>query len=427
MITVNKLPLVKIDEITKKIRPIGLGCMGFADTLYKLKIKYNSKEGLNFGEQIISIMYETALNSSSELAKERGDYPAWKNSEWENKKIHIRNSSLLSVAPNGSIAFFAGVNGGIEPCYALCYNRRTYDGTIYYVINPIFKEELEKLGIYSEELIEKISKNNGSCQGIKEIPKEIQDIFVIASDISPKEHVDMVAVIQKHVDLSIAKTVNFNKNASIKDIQDIFVYAWKEGLKGLTVYRDGSRENQTLSTSSTYKDEEETEYKYDYIEPQKKDIIGETYGSNIKRKVACGNLYINLCKDNKGNFVEGFVMTGRGGICQSNINAVSRLISLSLRSGVKVSAIIDQLENIKCPACTILKAQGKDVGASCPDSIAKYLQEKYDQGNTIIKEQKIKTAKNKNISDKIICQNCGEKMRMEAGCLVCECGFSKCG
>jgi len=430
MITVNILPLEKIDKVTKQIRPIGMGFMGLADVLYELKIRYNSQDGLAFADKVSKTMYDSALKCSIDLAKERGVYPAWKGSEWEKRGISIRNSSLLSIAPNGTIAFLANVNGGCEPTYALCYTRRTYEGTLYYVVNSVFKRELEKLGLYSDELMDKISKNNGSCQGIKEVPKEFQEIFVTASDMTPKDHVDMVSIIQKTVDLSISKTVNFAKNASIKDINDIYFYAWKSGLKGLTVYRDGCRENQTLSTASTYKEEEKEQIQqYDYIDPVDKEELGETYGSNVKRRVACGNLYINLCRDENGNIVETFINTGRGGICQSNINAISRLISLAFRSGIKVDNIVDQLSNIKCPACTILKSQGKDVQNSCPDALAKYIKEKYEQGNIVIKETKPKKQQQtkQDKDGKMTCPNCGEKMRLEAGCIVCNCGFSKCG
>jgi ribonucleoside-diphosphate reductase alpha chain len=428
MISINILPLEKIKKVTDSIRPIGLGEMGLADTMYLLGIKYNSQEGLDFSEKVITTIADAAKKSSINLAKERGVYPAWKGSEWEKQNIKIRNSSLLSIAPTGSISFFAGVSGSCEPNFALCYNRRTYDGNIYYIINPIFKNKLIDLGIYSDELMEKISKNHGSCQGIKEIPKELQDIFVTATDLTPQEHIDMISIIQKHVDLSISKTLNFANKASIKDIYDMILYSWKSGIKGFSVYRDGCRENQVLTTDATYAQKDlEIKPKYDYIQPKDKDDLGETYGSNVKRRVACGNLYINICRDSEGDLVEAFINTGKGGICQSNTNGISRLVSLALRSGVKVDAIVDQLSNIKCPACTILKAQGKDVQQSCPDAIAKYLKEKYEQGNVIIKETKSKGKKLIEKDSKMVCPNCGEKMRLESGCITCTCGFSKCG
>lgn len=433
MVSINKLPLKKIEDMTLATRPIGMGIMGLADAMYMLGIKYDSEEGFDFAGRLIFAMRQVAEQASIELAQERGVYPAWEGSEWQKENISIRNSTLLSIAPTGSISFLAGVSGGLEPNYGLCYTRRTYDGNLYYVVNPIFKKRLEELGIYSDALMEKISKNNGSCQGIKEVPEELQRIFVVASDISPENHVEMVARIQKHVDLSCSKTINFTNKATVKDIEGIINLSWGKGLKGLTVYRDGCRENQTLSTAATYKKEEPLpEQQYDYIVPKSKDEIGETYGTNVKRKVACGNLYINLCRNEDGELVECFINIGKDGICQSNINAISRLVSLALRSGISVDELADQLSGIKCPACTILKSQGKDIEMSCPGAIGKYIREKYGQGNNvIIKETKGKKKpelKSENKTDKMTCPNCGEKFKAEAGCLTCpNCGNSKCG
>lgn len=430
MIEVNVLPIPKIAEITKNTRAIGLGIMGLADVLYMLGVKYNSSVGIELSSNIVRTMKETAVNASVELAKERGCYKYWEGSEWHKKGIKIRNSNHISIAPTGTISFLANVSGGCEPNFGLCYTRKTYSGTLYYVVNPFFEEELKKRGLYSDALLKKVSENNGSCQGIKEIPKDMRDIFVVAPDIEPEDHIKMVSALQKHVDLSISKTANLPYNATIKDVQDVIILAWESGLKGFTVFRDGCRNDQVLSTAGTKKkdvSEPETE-KYDYIFPIEKEDIGETYGTNVKKKVACGNLYINLCRNDGGDLVETFINTGKGGICQSNINALSRMVSITLRSGVKVDAIINQLSGIKCPACTILKSQGQDVQASCPDAIAKYLREKYDQGDIIIKETKAKQQKKEQKTDqKMICPNCGEKMRSESGCITCVCGFSKCG
>lgn len=425
MITVNQLPLKKIDETTKQIRPIGLGIMGLGELFYILKIKYNSEEGYKLAEDIIKTMKQSAVESSMELAKEKGVYPAWEGSGWQNKGIKIRNCNLLSIAPTGTLSFLANTSGGCEPLFALTYSRRTYEGNLYYITNEIFKNELTKRGLYSDDLITKIEKNHGSCIGIKEIPKDMQEIFVTAHDIKPIDHVKMVSVLQKHVDLSISKTINFLNNATVKDVMDIYMHAWKMGLKGLSVYRDGCRKNQTLSVMRE-EDKCSNCIIFDSIQPIEKEELGETYGTNVKEKVACGNLYLGLFRDDKGNLSEMFINTSKGGICQSNVNAISRLVSLALRSGIKVEAIYDQLIGIKCPACSILRSQGKNVNISCPDTIGQYVLEKYKQGSTMIVE-KIQRKKKQNKNEKMKCPNCGEQMRLEAGCVVCTCGFSKCG
>lgn len=426
MITINNLPLKEIEEITKGIRPVGLGFMGFAHAMFKMGIKYNSQEGYDFAKKIVTTMREVAEIASIDLAKERGAYPLWKGSMWEKEGKRIRNSSLLSIAPTGSISFIANTSGGCEPEFALVYTRRTYDGNLYYVINEIFKNKLDELGIYSEELMQKIVNNHGSCQDIKEIPKDIQEVFVTAHDIKPEEHLKMLAIIQEYVDLSVSKTINLSNTATIEDVENVYKEAWKLKVKGLTVYRDGSRENQTLSVIRKKENKDSNNVEFDSISPIKKEDLGETYGTNVKEKVACGNLYLGLFRDNKGNLSEMFINTSKGGICQSNINAISRLVSLALRSGIKVEAICDQLMGIKCPACTILRSQGKEIGMSCPDTIGQYILEKYKQGNTMIVE-KVQRKKKQVKNEKMKCPNCGEQMRMESGCVICTCGFSRCG
>ena len=430
MITINKLPLDKIEYITKGIRPIGLGVMGFADLLFVLNIKYNSKEALDFAKKIFSTMYDTAFQTSRELAEEKGEYPLWIGSEWEKEGIKVRNSNFLSIAPTGTISFIANTTSSIEPLFSLAYTRKTYDGTLYYCVNENFKNALEEYGIYSNELMEKIIENHGSCQGIKDIPKNIQEIFVTAHDIKPEDHVKMLSTIQQYIDLSISKTINFNNTATKEDIKNIVLLAWKNRCRGLTVYRDGSRENQTLSTcSSVTTTENKTQPVFDSIDPVDKDDLGETFGTSIKRKVACGSLHINVFRDSDGNLAEVFINTSRGGICQSNVNAISRLVSLLLRGGIKVDAISSQLKGIKCPACSILRKENKTIGISCADTIGRYLEEKYLQGTVTISEKKIKskTQKQSKKEDKSKCPNCGEKLRMESGCNICICGFSKCG
>ena len=430
MITINKLPLEKIDNITKGIRAIGLGVMGWADLLFILSIKYNSKSALEFADDLFSIMYDTALETSKELAIEKGEYPLWQGSDWEKENIKVRNSNFISIAPTGTISFIADTTGGIEPLFALVYTRRTYDGTLYYCVNENFKNALEEYEIYSDELVGKIIENHGSCQGIKDIPKNIQEIFVTAHDIKPEDHINMLSTIQKHVDLSISKTINFNNSATKEDIKNIIMMAWENGCRGMTVYRDGSRENQTLSThTNVITIDNKTQPIFDTIDPVDKDDLGETFGTSIKRKVACGSLHINVFRDSDGNLAEVFINTSRGGICQSNVNAISRLVSLLLRGGIKVDAISNQLKDIKCPACSILRKENKNIGISCADTIGRYLEEKYLQGTVTISEKKIKSKiqKQPKKEDKNKCPNCGEKLRMESGCCICTCGFSKCG
>lgn len=422
MITINKLPLDVISEVTKGVRSVGLGVMGLADCLYKLGIPYQSKKGKDFIDNLFSIMYNTALETSMELAEEKGVYDEWEGSVWYQKGIKVRNSNFLSIAPTGSISFIAGVSSGIEPNYGLAYTRRTIEGIEYFVVNPIFEEQLDKLGIKNkEEIIKKIIKNNGSCRGIAEIPKSVQDVFVTTYDITPKEHTDVLAIIQKHVDLSVSKTVNVPEEATVEEIEDIYLYAWSKGCKGITVYRNNSRSSQTLSI----RDEEGNEIIFDSIQPVSRSTMGKTFGVTIDKHSACGKMYITINRESKTNsIVETFVNVSKHGMCKSNIDGWNRLISLNLRSGVKVSEIIDQLKGISCPACHRARAEGKSIdGLSCPDIMARALEEEYLQKND---------GKEGDGEVTVVIENCCPKCNSpdwvrEEGCHTCkECGYSLC-
>jgi len=422
MISINKLPLTKIQQMTEAIRPIGMGMMGLADALYVLGIKYNSQKGYDFAERIIKVMKDNALKATMDLAEERGVYPAWEGSEWQQQGLKVRNSSLLSIAPNGTISFLAGVSGGCEPQFGLTYSRRTYDNNIYFINNPTFENKLKELGIYSEELMGKIENNHGSCQGIKEIPKEIRNIFVTAHDLSPKEHVNMVSVLQKHVDLSLSKTVNFSSNASVEDIYDIYIYAWKEGLKGLAVYRDGSRQNQTLSGGKISSTDEDKKYV----------LINETLdianSVRLKIKTGCGSMWLTLVYDNDNNLCEIFSQSGSTGGCRGMTEGLSRSVSLLLRANVDPLQVIDQLQSVSCDVSKEARKKDKTIGKSCADSIAKQML-KFINGElsaSIKPIAKLSNEEKLEPDEKDKCPDCGIKLKHISGCISCVCGYSKC-
>ncbi|MFA5559304.1 MAG: LAGLIDADG family homing endonuclease [Methanofastidiosum sp.] len=413
MISVNKLPLPKIQEVTELIRPIGLGTMGLADALFALGIAMNSKKGLDFIDKLYSFLYKKAEEESQKLAEEKGVYPAWKGSKWEEKGIKIRNSSLLSVAPNGTIGFIAGVNGGIEPIFSLAYTRRTAEGDEYFVVNSILERELRKLDMFNDEIIEKIIKNNGSIKGIKEIPKRLQNIFVTAMDMTPEEHIECLEKICKHVDLSASKTINLPKYASIEDVANVYLKAWETGvIKGITVYRDNSREDQILSIRKDKK------LKRGEVKPAPEE---SSDSKTVKLYSGCGTLWVTLTKDENKNIDQIFVSRGSKGTCVANQIAVSRLISLALRGGINAKDIVDQLLSIPtCAAYYGKKQKGEKVsrGSSCPAAIGivldRYSQEKEENDDA-------ETEPN-------ICPDCGETLLMTSSCVSCPfCGFSKCG
>jgi ribonucleoside-diphosphate reductase alpha chain len=253
VIDVNKYPLSDIERMTKTNRKIGLGIMGFADMLIQIGIPYNSEEGLKIGEEIMKFISQEARKASIELGKERGSFPNFNGSVWDRGGFEVmRNATVTTVAPTGSIGVIAGCSSGIEPLFAISYVRNVGEtiGVDLIEVNPLFERIGIKEGFYSEELMRKISKK-ASVQDIEEIPENIRKIFVTAHDISPEWHIRMQAAFQKYTDNAVSKTVNFPYYATPQDIEKVYLLAYKLGCKGVTVYRDGSRKIQVLTTEDS--------------------------------------------------------------------------------------------------------------------------------------------------------------------------------
>jgi len=244
VVDLNKYSLKEIEELTKSNRKIGLGVMGFADLLYVLKIPYDSKEAISIGEKIISFIAREARQKSLELGKERGSFKTFERSIWSKRYPAMRNATCLSIAPTGTISIIAGCSSGIEPLFALAFLREVMEGKKLIETNEIFKLELIKRNLYSDDLIEIISKT-GNIKNI-DLPKDIKKIFITSLDIAPELHVRMQSAFQKHVDNAVSKTVNLPKNSSISDVRKIYLLAWKLKCKGVTIYRYGSKTEQVL-------------------------------------------------------------------------------------------------------------------------------------------------------------------------------------
>ncbi len=246
VIDMNSYPKKTIEEATKRTRKFGLGMMGFADLLCKLDLSYGSKESLEFAEELISFIKKIAYESSMKLAEERGVCPAWEGSDHQKQGRKMRNMTCLSISPTGTISILADASSGCEPLFAISYQKMVFGDTDLVYLNQDFKKLAVEKEFYSPELVRKISLS-GTIQHLKEIPKHVRDIFVTAQDISPEEHIKMQAVLQKEVDNSISKTINFEKTASIKDVENAYLLAWKNKCKGITIYRDGSYEDQVIT------------------------------------------------------------------------------------------------------------------------------------------------------------------------------------
>lgn len=411
VIAMSKFPLPKITEMVQGNRKIGLGIMGFADMLIQLGIPYNSDGAIRIAEEIMGFIQTESKQASVELAKSRGVFPNFKGSIYDKPdgKMPLRNATTTTIAPTGSISIIANCSGGIEPLFAISYWRNVLDGEKLVEVNSYFKQIAQERGFYSEELMKKIA-DHGSIQDIQEIPADIRDIFTTAHDITPEWHIRMQAVFQKYTDNAVSKTVNFPKYATQGDVEKVYQLAHQLGCKGVTVYRDGSRSEQVLSTGSTNKKEDSHAVK---IKKRRPSILT---GKTVQMKTGCGLLYVTINQDEEG-FFELFTTMGKAGGCASSqCEAIGRLVSLSWRSGVDPDAVAKQLIGISCHKQIGL---GKDKILSCADAVAKAIK-------LCINPDEVKSIK---IAKQCgACPECGSSMDFEEGCSVCKsCGFSECG
>ncbi|MBT3754991.1 MAG: vitamin B12-dependent ribonucleotide reductase [Candidatus Cloacimonetes bacterium] len=443
VIDMSKFPLPEIDKMVKSNRKIGLGVMGWADLLFLLKIPYNSDEAINLAEQVMEFIDYHSKIRSIELANEKGAFKNFKGSIYETQKLirednkldwkelnktiakkGIRNATTTTIAPTGTISMICNTSGGVEPQFSLVYVKNVMDGNKLLYINPHFEKVIKDAGIYSSELMEKVA-DEGSVAHIDEIPEEIKKVFVTSHDISPKWHLRMQGAFQKYVDNAVSKTINFTKEATKEEIKMAYELAYELGCKGVTVYRDGSRENQVLNVGKEVK---ETKTNGHRVAPRERPEI--TTGMTQKIETGCGHLYVTINSDEKGA-CEIFTQMGKvGGCASAQLEAIARLTSLLLRSNVKVSSIARQLKGIRCPSP--MWSNGEIV-TSCADSIAKslevFLTLDKDTVKNIKKINKKASAKPKrqSTSSMRICPDCGSTVEHTEGCLKCNsCGWSKC-
>ena len=245
VVEANRYPLKETDEITRANRKIGLGVMGFADMLIKLGVPYDSEQALQVGEKIMKFIEEEGHKRSVELGEERGSFKNFEGSIWQNKYPAMRNATVTTVAPTGTISIIAGCSSGIEPIFAISFIRNVLSGTRLFETNPLFEMIAKEKGFYSAQLLEEIAKT-GSVQKIQSVPEDVKRLFVTALDIDPEWHVRMQAAFQKYTDNAVSKTVNLPKEATVDDVRKIYDMAWKLKCKGVTVFRYGSKPEQVL-------------------------------------------------------------------------------------------------------------------------------------------------------------------------------------
>ncbi len=418
VIDVNKFPLPEIEERTKRTRKIGLGVMGFADMLIQLGIPYDSEEALQVASDVMRFINEEAVKASVELARERGVFPAFEGSIYDVPDgIRPRNASCTTIAPTGTLSIIAGCSSGIEPLFALSYIHNILDGAQLVEVNPFFEEVAKREGFYSEELLQRLATGT-QLHTLEGVPDNIKRLFVTAHEISPEWHVRMQAAFQKYTHNAVSKTVNFPHEATREDIAKVYMMAYELGLKGITIYRDRSREAQPLSTIPVEKKAEKAG-----ITPRERSKI--TTGVTERVTTGCGYIYVTVNSDEQG-LCEVFSTLGKAGGCATaQLEAICRLISIALRSGVDVATIVRHLRGIRCPS---IAWEGGKAILSCADAIASVLEKhiKNSPGGTS------KAADNpedfglvRNVAGQ--CPECGSLLAYQEGCFICRsCGYTKC-
>lgn len=466
-------PVPQVSELAKKNRRVGLGIMGLADLLYQLDIPYNSKEALALGEKIMAVVSEEAHAVSEELAKEKGVFPNVKLSIYAKKKRKPRNAALTTVAPTGSISMMFDTSSGIEPNFALSYVKQDKDGQKYHYFNRYFEEALKKYK-FAKAKTERVKAEvvrTGSIQDLTDMPEALRRTFVVAMDISAQDHMKMQAAFQRTVDNSISKTINFPNSATEDEVLEGFVAAWRLKCKSATVYRDGSRVVQVLNlgTGEGIKAPDELSSRasqsnngknpttlvdttgvpqslhHNRVKPRSRPEImrGKTY----KLRTGYGNIYVTINDDENGDPFEVFTTIGKsGGFFQEQSEGIGRLVSLALRSGVKIEDVIDNLKGIRGPMPVITD---KGTVLSLPDAIGRILEIHVQardaahetisatapepipvtaQPKDISHEAHIELAKS--IADYGVmpgCPECDAPLVISEGCISCKsCGFSRC-
>jgi ribonucleoside-diphosphate reductase alpha chain len=409
VIDANHWPIPEIKEMSLGNRKIGLGIMGFADTLVMLGIRYDSDKAVSFAERLGQFIQDKAHHASQKLAQQRGSFPNWHGSIWDtDNHTPMRNAACTTIAPTGSIGIIAKCSSGIEPIFSLAYKRRALDGAEFVQLHPL----LEKLGTEQGWMNEKVRAMLLSGADIKQIggvPQKITEVLVTAHQIAPEWHVRIQAASQSNIDNAVSKTVNLPASATVDNVDEIFQLAYDLNCKGVTVYRDNSRQSQVLSAVQVFEQPGEIT-----LGPRARTRV--TIGKTSKFRMGCGTLFVTVNKDDKG-ICEVFANLGKAGGCPSQSEATCRAVSAALRSGVDPKVMIDQLGGIRCLSAAVARRsnQGVDV-LSCPDAIARALGEALEGINVTRQRTYVKK-----------CPECGQILRLESGCDVCECGYCRCG
>lgn len=418
VIEANNYPLQQIHDMTHANRKIGLGVMGWADMLIMLDIPYSSAEAVKLGKKVMKFINDEGHLASQELGKKRGSFPNFKGSIFDKKSgAPMRNATVTTIAPTGTISIIANASSGVEPLFAVSYIRTVMDKNVMVEVNPYFEKIARERGFYSEELMKRIAEH-GTVADLPEIPEDVRNVFVTAHDISPNDHIQMQSAFQFYTDNAVSKTVNFPNNATIEDVENVYMLAYQTGCKGVTIYRDGSRDEQVLSTA---KKKEEAPTEPVQVEEEKTAVKRERpkalRGWTYQMQTGCGPLYITVNEDKNGLFELFTTMGKAGGCAASQSEAIGRMVSLAWRSGVQARQVIKQLLGISCHCPS---GFGDNRVLSCADAVAKAIQSHLVANGYDVDAEKAR-------QERGACPECGGIVEHEGGCSVCHvCGYSEC-
>jgi ribonucleoside-diphosphate reductase alpha chain len=396
--------------------------MGWADMLIMMGVAYDSEEAIAFGEKVMGFIQAEARQASMKLAEERGVFPNFEGSVYDTPEgMRLRNATVTTIAPTGTLSIIANCSSGIEPLFAVSYVRTVMDNDRLIEVNPLFEDLAVKQGFYSRELMALIAEH-GSVHDIDAVPTDIQRVFVTAHEVAPEWHVRMQAAFQRSTDNAVSKTVNFGNEATVEDVRHVYDLAHELGVKGVTIYRDGSKENQVLSTGKTGRSGAEETVRHGEIEPRPRPSV--TIGRTEKVVTGCGNLYVTINSDEEG-LCEVFTQMGKSGGCAaSQSEALSRMISVSLRAGVDPQAILKHLRGIRCPSPAW--AEGGKV-LSCADAVGIAMEHYLEWMETGTASTSVSKTSDSLVHLAGACPECGSSLEHESGCAVCRaCGYSKC-
>ena len=452
VIEANRYPIEEIDQATKPTRKIGLGVMGWHDMLFQLGVPYDSEEALALGEELMRFIQEKANDASLELARERGVFPAWKGSRYD-PEAPYRNATRTTVAPTGTISIIADASSGIEPTFALAFTRRHFlDGddagrlTELTEVNKHFLRAAEAGGFYSDELIAHLAQGgtiatwNEAAEDDAKVPEETQRLFVSAHEITPEGHVRMQAAFQRHTDNAVSKTINFPVTATEADVAAAYWLAYREGCKGITIYREGSRDFSVLShtTANVKGPEQETQPAIDEIEgkiasierprPYRERLPDERRSLTHKFRVADHEGYVTCGLYEDGRPGEIFVKISKEGSMVSGLmDAVALLTSVTLQYGVPIEDLARKLKNTRFEPYGTTGNPEIPWATSLVDYIFRWLELKFSPGEVTYADEAPRASHTEEPTG-MGCPECGALLTYQEGCMVCRaCGFNRCG